>query len=66
MGMASRPLGRTGLQISPLTLGSMQFGEKVTEEEAGHLFEMAIDAGVNMVDTANVYGAGSVRRSSAG
>lgn len=58
MGMASRPLGRTGLQISPLTLGSMQFGEKVTEEEAGHLFEMAIDAGVNMVDTANVYGAG--------
>ncbi len=59
MGMVLRPLGRTGLQVSPFTLGSMQFGEKVTEEEAGRLFEMAMDAGINMVDTANVYGAGA-------
>jgi aryl-alcohol dehydrogenase-like predicted oxidoreductase len=59
MGMVLRQLGRTGLHVSPLTLGSMEVGGKVTEEEAGHLLAMAVDAGINMVDTANVYGAGA-------
>ena len=58
MGMATRPLGRTGLQISPLTLGTMEFGGKVSEAEAVRLLDLALDAGVNTVDTANVYGGG--------
>ena len=58
MGLATRSLGRTGLQICPLTLGTMEFGAKVSEEEAARLFGLALDAGVNMIDTANVYGGG--------
>jgi len=34
MGMNLRPFGRTGLMISPLTLGTMEFGSKVDETEA--------------------------------
>ena len=32
MNMAKRPLGRTGLMVSPFTLGSMEFGSKTSEE----------------------------------
>ena len=53
-----RPLGRTGLHVSPLTLGTMEFGSKVEVTEAERIFAAAIDAGVNMVDTANVYAGG--------
>ena len=56
--MDLRPFGRTGLMISPVTLGSMEFGSKVDESEAARLFGRAMDAGVNAVDTANVYGSG--------
>jgi aryl-alcohol dehydrogenase-like predicted oxidoreductase len=41
--------------ISPVTLGSMEFGSKVDEPEATRLFLCAMDAGVNAIDTANVY-----------
>lgn len=58
MGMAMRQLGRTGLQVSPLTLGTMEFGGTVSEAEAARLLDVALDAGVNTVDTANVYGGG--------
>jgi aryl-alcohol dehydrogenase-like predicted oxidoreductase len=44
--------------ISPVTLGSMEFGSKVDESKAARLFGRAMDAGVNAVDTANVYGSG--------
>ena len=54
MGMNLRPFGRTGLMISPLTLGTMEFGSKVDETEASRLLASAVDAGVNAVDTANV------------
>lgn len=53
--MDLRPFGRTGLMISPVTLGSMEFGSKVDEPEATRLFLCAMDAGVNAIDTANVY-----------
>ncbi|HEU4948072.1 MAG TPA: aldo/keto reductase [Kribbella sp.] len=56
--MATRPLGRTGLMVSPFTLGSMEFGSKTSEEEARGLFELAMDSGINVVDTANVYAGG--------
>lgn len=56
--MERRVLGRTGVQLSPLTLGTMEFGSKVDEAEARRMFELAIDAGVNTIDTANVYTGG--------
>jgi aryl-alcohol dehydrogenase-like predicted oxidoreductase len=58
MSMMLRPLGRTGLMVSTLTLGSMEFGSKVSESEADGLFDLAIDAGINVVDTANCYAGG--------
>ncbi len=53
--MQRRTLGRTGLSMSPLTLGSMDFGEKVDETEAARIFDRALEAGINAVDTANCY-----------
>src|SRR4051812_29820906 len=38
IGMDLRPFGRTGLMISPVTLGSMEFGSKVDESEAAEVF----------------------------
>jgi aryl-alcohol dehydrogenase-like predicted oxidoreductase len=58
MSMELRTLARTGLKLSALTLGSMEFGSKIDEAEAGRIFDMAIDAGVNIVDTANCYAGG--------
>jgi aryl-alcohol dehydrogenase-like predicted oxidoreductase len=49
-------LGRSGLQVSRLCLGTMNFGY-VTEESTSHrILEEALDAGINFVDTADVYG----------
>ncbi len=51
-------LGRTGLKVSRLVLGTMNFGPQ-TDEAAGHaIMDAALDAGVNFFDTANVYGWG--------
>ena len=58
MSMDHRAFGRTGLLLSPLSLGTMEFGSKVDDVEAAKLFDAAIEAGINMVDTANVYAAG--------
>lgn len=49
-------LGRTGLQVSRLALGTMNFGE-LTDETAGfEIMDMALEAGINFFDTADVYG----------
>src|SRR5690349_20385334 len=56
--MELRPFGRTGLGISPFTIGSMEFGSKVDESEAGRIVAAALDAGINVVDTADVYAGG--------
>jgi aryl-alcohol dehydrogenase-like predicted oxidoreductase len=64
--MEFRPLGRSGLRVSALSLGAMTFGESATfmkgvtspDEEARRVFDAAIDHGVNLVDTANVYSEG--------
>ena len=58
MSTILRPFGRTGLMVSPVTLGTMEFGSKVDDAEAGKLFAQALDAGVNVFDTANVYAGG--------
>jgi len=49
-------LGRTGLQVSRLCLGTMNFGPKTTEKDSFAIMDAALDAGINFFDTANVYG----------
>ena len=56
--MEYRPLGRTGVQVSALCLGCMMFGGRTSEEESGPIIDRALDAGINFLDTANVYGRG--------
>jgi aryl-alcohol dehydrogenase-like predicted oxidoreductase len=64
--MELRSLGTSGLKVSVLSLGAMTFGESQTlmkgltssDEEARRVFDQAVDAGINLVDTANVYSEG--------
>ncbi|HEX9331309.1 MAG TPA: aldo/keto reductase, partial [Anaerolineales bacterium] len=48
--------GRTGLKVSRLCLGTMNFGPKTTEEDSFAIMDKAHDLGINFFDTANVYG----------
>lgn len=48
-------LGNTGLQVSELCLGTMMFGDHCNEVEADQMLSLAMDAGVNFVDTAAMY-----------
>lgn len=58
--MQYRPLGRTGVQVSPLCLGAMMFGPWGNDDraDATRVIHRALDAGINFVDTADVYSAG--------
>jgi aryl-alcohol dehydrogenase-like predicted oxidoreductase len=49
-------LGRTGLLVSRLCLGTMNFGPETSEEDAHAIMDRALEHGVNFFDTANVYG----------
>ncbi|MCD4687297.1 MAG: aldo/keto reductase, partial [Anaerolineae bacterium] len=49
-------LGRTGLQVSRLCLGTMNFGPLTTEEDSFAIMDQALELGINFFDTANVYG----------
>jgi len=49
-------LGRTGLQVSRLCLGTMNFGPHTSEEDSFRIMDAALDLGINFFDTANVYG----------
>ncbi|WP_431781052.1 aldo/keto reductase [Streptomyces chumphonensis] len=51
-------LGRTGLKVSRLVLGTMNFGPQTDEAGSHAIMDAALEAGVNFVDTANVYGWG--------
>ncbi len=53
--MEYRPLGKSDIQVSTLCLGSMTWGEQNTESEAHQQINMAWDAGVNFIDTAELY-----------
>jgi aryl-alcohol dehydrogenase-like predicted oxidoreductase len=50
-------LGRTGLRVSNLCLGTMNFGPQTTEADSFAIMDKALEVGVNFFDTANVYGA---------
>jgi aryl-alcohol dehydrogenase-like predicted oxidoreductase len=56
--MEYRRLGRTGLKVSEICLGTMTFGHGTDEAEAGNIVDLAFDAGVNFFDTANSYSEG--------
>lgn len=55
---ADRALGRTGVLLTPLTLGAMNFGRWQSEAESTKIIHAALDAGINAIDTADVYGQG--------
>ena len=54
--MQYRPLGRTGVKVTPLCLGTMNFGPRTPEDEAVQIIHRSLDAGLNFIDTANLYG----------
>src|SRR3954454_9169627 len=58
--MELRTLGRTGVKVSPLCLGAMMFGSwgNPDHEDSIRIIHAALDAGINFVDTADVYGRG--------
>jgi aryl-alcohol dehydrogenase-like predicted oxidoreductase len=55
-------LGRAGVRVSRLCLGTMNFGGVTTEADAQRIMDRALDAGINFFDTANVYGGATRRR----
>src|SRR3954452_242554 len=65
--MELRPLGRTGVSVSELCLGAMMFGAwgNPDHDESIRIIHAALDAGINFIDTADVYAQGESERSSA-
>ncbi|MCW5849436.1 MAG: aldo/keto reductase [Anaerolineae bacterium] len=56
--MEYRSLGRTGVKVSVLCLGCMMFGGRTEPDESYAIIDRALDAGINFLDTANVYSRG--------
>jgi aryl-alcohol dehydrogenase-like predicted oxidoreductase len=60
--MKYRRLGRSGLMVSELVLGTMNFGHKTGSPEAFSIIDASIDAGINLIDCADVYSDGEGER----
>jgi aryl-alcohol dehydrogenase-like predicted oxidoreductase len=56
--MDYRRLGRTGLRVSPLCLGTMNFGPLADEATSHRILDLTLELGINFIDTANAYGGG--------
>lgn len=58
--MQYRTLGRTGVQVSTLSLGAMNFGAigRTTQDEATAIVDAALEGGINLIDTADMYSQG--------
>jgi len=56
--MEYRQLGRSGVRVSAMCLGTMNFGGRTDEPTAINMVQEALDLGINFIDTANVYGRG--------
>jgi NDP-hexose 2,3-enoyl reductase len=54
--MEYKNLGRTGLRVSRLCLGTMNFGPHATEAESYAIMDRALEHGIDFFDTADVYG----------
>ena len=48
-------LGKTGIEVSELCLGTMSFGGQADEKESAKIYKLCIDSGINFFDCANVY-----------
>jgi len=59
MGMEFRRLGASGLEVSTICLGTMMFGDRTDAATAQKIIHSALDAGVNFIDTADVYAKGA-------
>ena len=57
--MEYRRLGRSGLRVSVIGLGGNTFGRYADEQQTGRIVDAALDAGVNFIDTADIYGTGA-------
>lgn len=57
--MQQRFLGRTGVRVSALALGTMSFGKEADADESARMFALACDAGINLFDCADVYADGA-------
>ncbi|MFP4054652.1 MAG: aldo/keto reductase [Phycisphaerae bacterium] len=57
--MEYRSLGRTGVKVSSLCLGCMNFGDRTDESDSMDIIDRAIEGGINFLDTANAYGRGT-------
>lgn len=53
--MEYKKLGRTGLKVSPLCMGTMQFGWSVNEADTHSILSATVDSGINFIDTADIY-----------
>ena len=60
--MQYRPLGRSGVQIAPLALGTDNFANPTPENECAQIIDAALDAGINLIDTSNSYAKGEAER----
>jgi aryl-alcohol dehydrogenase-like predicted oxidoreductase len=60
MPLSARPLGTTGLEVTPLCLGTMMFGAwgATSEAQCSRILHAALDAGINTIDTADIYSFG--------
>jgi aryl-alcohol dehydrogenase-like predicted oxidoreductase len=60
MAIEYRDLGKTGVKVSPLCLGAMMFGAwgNTDREDSIRIIHRALDAGINFIDTADVYSRG--------
>nr|WP_321252565.1 aldo/keto reductase [uncultured Ruegeria sp.] len=64
--MKTKPLGRTGIMVSDLCLGTMTFGTQTSESEGHAQIDLALDAGVNFVDAAEMYPVNPVSKETVG
>ena len=64
--MEMKPLGRTGIMVTDLCLGTMTFGTQTSEEDAHTQIDMALDAGINFVDAAEMYPVNPVSKETVG
>ena len=56
--MEYRTLPNTGLKVSRVSFGTMTFGSQADEESARRMIDLCLDAGINFIDTANIYNKG--------
>ena len=59
MAMEYRRLGNSGLEVSPICLGTMMFGDRTDAAASQKIVDVAYDAGFNFIDTADVYTKGA-------